>query len=105
MAQDVQVGLLALDYPVRVIDLFGQADRVYLAADSRDFAGILTAIRILVSEVDGAVAGPLRVRRIGIRDPVPPVVPVAIHAGERKAPEVYWYVSFGPFLKPKYGGE
>src|SRR5664279_578467 len=76
VAENVQIGLLALNHAVREVNLLRQAHRIYLAAHTRYLARILPAVRILIGEINRAVPRPPRMRWIGIRNSVLPVLPV-----------------------------
>src|ERR1019366_10291476 len=78
VTDDVDVGLLVLHHALGEVNLFGQAHSVDLAADASDFAGVLTAVGVLVGEIDGGVGGVLGVFRVSVRDAVGVEVPVAL---------------------------
>ncbi len=85
MSENVQVRLVALHDAVAIVDLLCQAYCVNLAAYAADFARILATVRVGVREINGGVAGPLRMSRVGIGNAVLPVIPVAMDAGQREA--------------------
>ena len=85
MPKNMQVRFVVLHHAMSEVNLLGETHCIHFAAHAANFTRILAAVRIGIGEINRGVAGPLRMRGIGIGDAVLPVRPIPFDAGQREA--------------------